>query len=193
MAKKSTFEELKALRESNHPEFLNTVYKEFDNRDFFSAELCARSYEEVEDRNHKGRTITVAKEKYIYLTEEEKNELVGRLKVKWEKEKSEFLKEGNERFARAKTHEYRGLYPDENIELIIIASFEKEIPDKSTFIMACKRLDRNREAGGYFWKSYMFKGFLRWSQVVEMLNTTGPKGTVVDIIYVKQPVRIGHE
>nr|DAQ92049.1 MAG TPA: hypothetical protein [Caudoviricetes sp.] len=191
MAKKITFEELVALRQNNHNEFINSVYAEWEPRDFFNGEICARSVKEVPDKQNPGRFITVNRDKYIFFTEEERRALIDKVKDKWENDKAVLFAERDERIARAEKHEYRGRWEGHpEIELAVLSSFEEDIPNFATFIRACNCLARNYETNGTFWKSYCFKGFLRWNQVVDMLHTIGSGRNPVEIIYVKQPVKL---
>ena len=40
------------------------------------------------------------------------------------------------------------------------------------FRNACYRFSHQKEISGPYWKSYKFKGFIRWEQLEKMMNET---------------------
>ena len=105
--KKMSFEEMVILRKENHDEFIKTIFNNCLNHVFFDGELMLKSYREIEKD---GKTITVHTDKWIMFNEDEKKTLIDMAKERCEKEKAEILRECDERYARAETHPYRGVF-----------------------------------------------------------------------------------
>lgn len=165
MGKKKTlsFEEMSNLRETDHEQFIKTVFEGYPNNVFFNGDLQLKSYKTIEKDGEKVEIIT---DKWIYFTPEEKRTLIDMAKAKWEAEKLELIKEGNERFERAENHPYLELYENWFSASIICASLDEgqKIPEW-LFVKACKLFEKHRETDDILWKSYSFKGFIRWEQV----------------------------
>ena len=104
--KRMSFDEMVALRKENHDEFIKTIFETCQNNVFFDGELMLKSYEKIEKD---GKEITVAIDKWIMFTEDEKKTLIEMAKDKWEKEKAEILSECDERYKRAENHPYKSL------------------------------------------------------------------------------------
>ena len=100
------------------------------------------------------------------FTPEEKSTLIEMAKQKWENEKAKILKECDDRYERAKANPKKNLYDNEFTASVICAAIEEgqEIPNW-LFIKACRLFDKHKENEDTLWKSYLFKGFVRWSQV----------------------------
>ena len=161
--KKMTFEEMVELRKNDHEQFIKTVFENCQNNVFFDGELMLKSVKEVTKNDKK---VIVTTDKWIYFTPEEKRTLIDMAKAKWEAEKLGLIKEGNERFERAENHPYLELYENWFSASIICASLDEgqKIPEW-LFIKACKLFEKHRETDDILWKSYSFKGFIRWEQV----------------------------
>jgi hypothetical protein len=166
--KKMSFDDMVALRKENHDEFIRTVFETCQNHVFFDGELMLKSYEKIEKD---GKEITIATDKWIMFTEEEKNTLINMAKNKWEKEKAELLKECDERYARTENHPYKELYDNAFTSNIICAALDdgQEIPGW-LFIKACRLFDKHKENEDSLWKSYRFKGFVRWNQIEKAMK-----------------------
>lgn len=167
--RKMSFEEMVALRNENHEEFIKNVFENYPNNVFFDGELPLRSYSKIEKD---GKEITIATDKWLMFTKEEKEALINLAKEKWEKEKAEIIKECEERYERTKNHPQKSIYIDgEFTASIICASLEngQEIPNW-LFIKACRLFDKHRGNEDFLWKSYQFKGFVRWSQVEKAMK-----------------------
>ena len=97
--------------------------------------------------------------------------LIDMAKERCEKEKAEILRECDERYARAETHPYRGLYENDFTSGIICAALEdgQEIPNW-LFVKACRLFDKHKENEDTLWKSYRFKGFVRWNQIEKAMK-----------------------
>ena len=166
--KKMSFEEMVVLRKENHEEFIKTIFNNCLNHVFFDGELMLKSYREIEKD---GKTITVHTDKWIMFNEDEKKALIDMAKERCEKEKAEILRECDERYARAETHPYRGLYENDFTSGIICAELEdgQEIPGW-LFVKACRLFDKHKENEDTLWKSYRFKGFVRWGQIEKAMK-----------------------
>ena len=166
--KKMSFEEMVVLRKENHEEFIKTIFNNCLNHVFFDGELMLKSYREIEKD---GKTITVHTDKWIMFNEDEKKALIDMAKERCEKEKAEILRECDERYARAETHPYRGLYENDFTSGIICAALEdgQEIPGW-LFVKACRLFDKHKENEDTLWKSYRFKGFVRWNQIEKAMK-----------------------
>lgn len=95
-----------------------------------------------------------------------KEQLLKLANEKSERRKSEIIKECNERYDRTKDNPLLDSYEDYSIARVICASLEEgqRIPEW-LFIKACKLFEKHRENEDTLWKSYSFKGFVRWSQI----------------------------
>jgi hypothetical protein len=161
--KKMSFDEMVALRKENHDEFIRVVFETCQSHSFFDGELMLKSYEKVEKD---GKEVTVATDKWIMFTEDEKKTLIEMVKNKCEKEKAEIFKECDERYARTENHPYKNLYDSTFTASVVCASLEdgQEIPNW-LFVKACRIFDKHKENEDFLWKSYQFKGFVRWNQI----------------------------
>ena len=158
-----TFEEMVELRKNNHDQFIKTIFENCQNRDFFNGEIMLKSFKEITKDDKKS---TVAVDKWIFFTPDEKNTLIEMAKKEWEEKKEEILKECEIRYDRTENHPFIELYENTFVSMIICASLDEgqKIPEW-LFLKACRLFDKHRENEDTLWKSYMFKGFVTWAQI----------------------------
>lgn len=168
MGKKFTFEALVEMRKNNHEEFLETVFKNFPNNTIFDGEIGLQSIVETEKN---GKTVEVNSSKWIYLTDDEKSALLDMAKNAWHNKRDAVLRECKERFEQAKNSPYLATFDNPLVSMIVCASLDKEqkVPEW-LFVKACRLFDKHRENEDVLWKSYMFKGFVRWSQIEQAMK-----------------------
>lgn len=161
--KKITFGELVELRKNDKEQFLKTVLDEFQSSAAFDGEVCVKDYVETKKD---GKTTTALVDKWFYFTDEEKRALVDMVKSRVDKMKEEILKECRERSKRAEGHEYLGLYENGLVSSAICEALEdkQRIPEW-LFVKACRLFEKHIENEDVLWKSYLFKGFIRWEQI----------------------------
>ena len=168
---KLNFAEMKELQKSNNEEFLKIVFDNFENRDFFNGELRFFVSKEITVEENKTKTITV--ERFLWLNDREREILINQAKEKWEKEKAEILEEGNRLYDKAITSKQLETYPiDWEVAVVVAMACVGHNLSDYEFRNACYRFSHQKEISGPYWKSYKFKGFIRWEQLEKMMNET---------------------
>ena len=174
-----------SLREKDKKSFAELIFQNYEPRFFFCGEIPLKKV--VQDK----KGVSVQKDVFIFLTEDEKNKVIELHKELFYKKKKAILDEGERRYLQAiEREELKELYIDPEMAMIINMAFDGEDVEHKVFKNACFALYKNKEINGAFWKSYLFKGFLTKNQVEQLMTYSQKDKNPEKIINVKTPVKV---
>ena len=159
------------LRKNDNKKFIEVLFENSTFREVFSGEF---HFKETENKGEK----PVTNDKFIFLTPEEKEEILSLHKKDFEKRKQTVLDEAERRYTDAKKRkELKELYKDPEICMIVNMAYDGEPVEERIFKNACFAIQKNKEIKGMVWKSYLFKGFIYKEQVEALLNYIAKKNS----------------